>query len=163
MSATEMNEHFYTHEYAAKLSYYAFGICGDIELAKDTVQDVFLEYFKNPPRKNVSSWFYMVCKNKLLNKIMREKRKADAPEGFFERVVCDRKTPAAEMENSEKFEKLNESLAQLPPDQREAITLKYFENFSYQEIAKIMGTSANNVGNIIFRGMGKLKKVMQGE
>ena len=50
------------NKYAARLASYAFGICGDMELSKDIVQDVFVEYLKNPPQKEIASWFYRVCK-----------------------------------------------------------------------------------------------------
>ena len=150
-------------QYTAKLTMYALGICADRELARDTVQDVFLEYLKNPPRKPVASWFYMVCKNKLLNKLAREKRKSDTPEGFFERIPEERKNAPQKLEANERFETLNTQLKELPQDQREAITLKYFENFSYAQIAEIMETTPANVGNIIFRGMANLRKTIKKE
>lgn len=149
--------------YAAKLTMYAFGMCADRELARDIVQDVFLEYVKNPPRKTVASWFYMVCKNKMLNRIKRERRMAETPEGFFERIPEERESAPRRLENDERFESLNARLNALAPDQREAITLKYFEDFSYAQIAEIMGTTPSNVGNIIFRGMANLRKSMTKE
>jgi RNA polymerase sigma factor, sigma-70 family len=150
-------------QYTTKLTMYALGICADRELARDTVQDVFVEYLKNPPRKTVASWFYMVCKNKLLNKLAREKRKSDTPEGFFERIPEERANAPKKLEQSESFAALHSKLKDLPADQREAITLKYFEDFSYAQIAEIMETTPANVGNIIFRGMANLRKTINKE
>ena len=45
------------------------------------------------------------------------------------------------------------SLQKLPNDQREAVTLRLFEEHSYAEIASIMGRKVGTVGWLISQGM----------
>lgn len=149
------------NKYAGRLLNYAYGICADEELSKDIVQDVFVQYFKNPPQKDVASWFYRVCKNKLINRLVRENRKRDCDEDFFEKVEYDAENPAQTAESNDAFCDLQRHLATLNSDEREAISLKYFEDFSYAQIAEIMSTTPSNVGTLIFRGTEKLRRSMQ--
>ncbi len=153
-----MSEDFFKKEYAAKLRLYAMSIAHDRQLAEDTVQDVFLEYAKNPPQADVSAWFYRVCKNKLINKLIREKRKVECSDFFFENLTCPHPSAPAEIEKQERIAELKEKLKTLPAAQKEALMLKYFENFSYAQIAEIMNTNPTNVGNLIFNGMANLRK-----
>lgn len=156
----EMADESVHARYAARLTAYAMGICSDAELSCDIVQDVFCEYFKNPPRKDVASWFYRVCKNKLLNRLVRERRMSGCGEEFFDSVPCERPCPSHTAERNDSVSRLMEFLARLRPEEREALTLKYFEEFSYAQIAEIMNTTSSNVGTLIFRGMSKLKSMM---
>ena len=148
------------NKYACRLTSYALGICGDMELAKDVVQDVFVEYLKNPPQKEIASWFYRVCKNKLLNRLARENRKELCPQEFFSNLEFDARTPAQDLERQDSFANLQAHLSALAPDEREAVNLRYFEDFSYAQIAEIMGTTPSNVGTLIFRGVAKLRERM---
>ena len=148
------------NKYAARLASYAFGICGDMELSKDIVQDVFVEYLKNPPQKEIASWFYRVCKNKLINRLVRENRKQSCTDDFFAGIESGTATPAQKAEREDAFANLQRHLACLNRDEREAINLRYFEEFSYAKIAEIMGTTPSNVGTLIFRGLAKLRDRM---
>lgn len=143
--------------YSARLAAYAFGICGDQELAKDAVSETFVEYLKNPPLKDSASWFYMVCRNKLLNRIRRERKMSPAPDEDFARVESPHLSPSQTLEAADAHKRLRQMLKSLRPRECEAISLKYFEDFSYAQIAEIMNMSVSGVGTLIFRGMEKLK------
>ena len=139
--------------YSARLAAYAFGICGDQELAKDAVSETFVEYLKNPPLKDSASWFYMVCRNKLLNRIRRERKMSPAPDEDFARVESPHLSPSQTLEAADARKRLRQMLKSLRPRECEAISLKYFEDFSYAQIAEIMNMSVSGVGTLIFRGM----------
>lgn len=145
------------NQYYARLLAYACGISSDVELARDVVSEVFIEYLKNPPRKVVASWFYMVCRNKMLNKIKREQKVLHGEDSALEKIEASESSPADEFAQNDAFKNLRKLLKTLRPEEQEAISLKYFEDFSYAEIAKIMGISVSGVGTLIFRGMEKLK------
>lgn len=53
---------------------------------------------------------------------------------------------------------LHSSVAQLPNRQAEVITLRYFEEFTIPEIARIMGVSQKSVRNFIYKALCTLRE-----
>ena len=45
-----------------------------------------------------------------------------------------------------------------PPSQQEAVRLKFLQQFSYREIAEVMGLSESHVGVLIHTAMKKLRQ-----
>ena len=82
------------------------------------------------------------------------------PDDFFAGIESGTATPAQKAEREDAFANLQRHLACLNRDEREAINLRYFEEFSYAKIAEIMGTTPSNVGTLIFRGLAKLRERM---
>lgn len=54
-------------------------------------------------------------------------------------------------------EELNKAIADLKSDYREVIYLMYFENLSYDEIAKVMKKSTKQISNLAYRARQSLK------
>ena len=53
-------------DFEMPLTKYAVSILGDLEQARDVVQDTFLKLYKQDPekvRKKVKSWLFTVCRN----------------------------------------------------------------------------------------------------
>jgi RNA polymerase sigma factor (sigma-70 family) len=55
------------------------------------------------------------------------------------------------------MENLRTLIKQLPKRQQEAINLRYYHDFSNEEIAKIMGVNYQSAANFIFLAIRKLK------
>ena len=63
--------------YAGPLTRYAVFITGDLELARDVVQDTFVKLCgEEPARLNsrLSPWLFTVCRNRALDVIRKESR-----------------------------------------------------------------------------------------
>jgi RNA polymerase sigma factor (sigma-70 family) len=58
---------------------------------------------------------------------------------------------------SEQMENLRTLIKQLPKRQQEAINLRYYHDFSNEEIAKIMAVNYQSAANFIFLAIRKLK------
>ena len=57
--------------------------------------------------------------------------------------------------------KIREMLSQLPERQIEVITLRYFEDFSVEEIADIMGINEKSVRNLIYKAITSFRQTPQ--
>jgi RNA polymerase sigma-70 factor (ECF subfamily) len=55
---------------------------------------------------------------------------------------------------------IQQALAGLPENQRQALVLKRFGDFSYQEIGEMMGLSASAVDGLIKRARQNLRQVL---
>lgn len=129
---------------------------------EDYYQEVCLQIWKS--RENFrgnskwSTWIYRISLNVCLTLLKKNKKKQDIP---------TENIPAAEVEESRFFtdESLNllyAAIKQLSEVDR-AVILLYLEEKSYQEIAEITGTSANNIGVRITRIKSRLKKLLDGK
>ncbi|MGN7073790.1 sigma-70 family RNA polymerase sigma factor, partial [Neisseria sp. P0001.S004] len=63
----------------------------------------------------------------------------------------DYHTPEAEMMNREILQTVEASIAQLPDDMRQAITLREMDGLSYEEIARVVDCPIGTVRSRIFR------------
>ncbi len=148
-------------EYQAGLIRYAMRITGDLEKARDVVQDTFLQLCKQQPARikgHLAPWLYTVCRNRALDVQRKESRMTVLQEvdGFM--AVDRAQSPARQVETREMVTEVLGALNQLTPNQQEVIRLKFQAGLSYREIGQITGVSTSNVGFQIHTGIKKLRQ-----
>ena len=134
----------------------------DRAAAQDVLQETFLRVYENRDRliqtRSFKAWVFTIARNQCLNHLRRSGRQValtnmdDVPAG---------RTPAAEMEKSERVELVNRFLAQLKPDYREVIVLREYQNLSYEEIAAITRSSLPAVKSRLHKARRKLAHFME--
>ena len=108
-----------------------------------------------------SSWLYKIAHNNVL-KWYREQSKAqmvglDEVAELTDHSVDHQRDVLRKEDQSE----VQRVLAQLDPEEREIIRLKFFEEVSNIEIAEIMGLSANHIGVKVYRTLKKVKQLLK--
>ena len=140
--------------YEAKLYRTALAILGSPQEAEDAVQDTFLKYlektpvFFNPAQE--AAWMTRVTVNRCISLLRSPWRKKVAP--------LPPELPAQEPEAQEL-----EELYRLPPKDRAALHLYYYEGYSTEEMASILGLSPSSVRSRLARARDKLKLLLEGE
>ncbi len=135
------------------------------EEAKDAVQQIFLKVLQELPKYRVDyfkSWLYMVAKNYCLMRI-REKQ------GKITTEISERHhaTPGEEsdnlllLQNDRTLDLMEESLAELNPEQQQCVTLFYLQKKSYQEVSQVTGYSLMQVKSHIQNGKRNLKILIE--
>jgi RNA polymerase sigma factor (sigma-70 family) len=133
--------------YERPLVSYARTITGDLESARDAVQETFLRLSKQDlvalePR--LAPWLFFVCRNCALDHRRKVVRFVD---GMVEDNVPDsRPSPADEAQSSEDAAQLRTLLSRLTVQQQELVKLKFEAGLSYKEIGEAMRMSVSNVG-----------------
>jgi RNA polymerase sigma-70 factor (ECF subfamily) len=69
-------------------------------------------------------------------------------------------SPSESVERHEQLLRLAEALAQLPQDQREAVTLHHLQGRSLAELAQHLNRSESAVAGLLHRGFKKLREVL---
>jgi len=140
---------------------YATRIIGDRDRARDVVQETFVrlqrdgaDLHDNAPAK----WLFTVCRNRALNVCRKERRMTYLEEEILEAQPGAGPSPSDRIEQSEARGFLMQILASLPPRQQEVLQLKFQNDLSYQQIAEITKTSANNVGVLIHTALKTLRQ-----
>jgi RNA polymerase sigma factor (sigma-70 family) len=110
------------------------------EAAADLTQATFAAFWASAGRKGpeVSSttWLYAIGRN-LWRKWLRD-RKAHAS-GPLDRVAAGGRSPEQRVQDREFWEAAARAVAELPQDLREAFALRFWNEFSYEQIAEVQG------------------------
>jgi RNA polymerase sigma-70 factor, ECF subfamily len=124
---------------------------------EDLFQEIVYQLWKSYPSFNGksknSSWIYRIA----LNTAMAVYRKASLPINYVEEFP-ESIHPRNESRASENAERLFWILRHLNDSEKALVSL-YLEDFSYKEIAEIIGISESNVGVRLNRIKNKLKEI----
>jgi len=75
-------------------------------------------------------------------------------------LASDQTSPSQRVSRGEEAERLAIALAALPEDQRAAVILKHFHDWSVAQIAEHLDRSTLAVGGLLKRGLKKLRELM---
>src|ERR1700737_4501518 len=144
--------------------------------AADMTQEAFIRLMRSlgtyRAETKFTTWLYRLVTNICLDGLRRRGRPIDSldePSGGLagedaqtsgERLAdTDRWTqPEQELELRESATEVRAALVSLPPPQRLALTLHYFEDLRYEDIADVMGLPLNTVKSHIRRGKERLAR-----
>jgi len=145
---------------------YALRIVGDLDRARDVVQETFARLCNQPPGSadvngHLPQWLYTVCRNAALDARRKEKRAMPMLETTVaETVKSDQPTPSESAETRDATSHVLKMLSRLSDDQQEAIRLKFQHGMSYRQISAITGHSESNVGFLIHSGIKAIRSMM---
>jgi RNA polymerase sigma-70 factor (ECF subfamily) len=126
---------------------------------EDLFQEIVYQLWKSYPSfkgdSKISSWIYRISLNTAMAIYRKPKLAIDNFEEFPERIH-----PSSENKISENSERLFWALRKLNDSEKALISL-YLEDFSYVEIAEIVGISESNVGVKLNRIKSKLKTILK--
>lgn len=139
------------------------------ELAKDAVQEAFLRAFLKIDTLNDKSkfsiWICSITKNvcrDMLRQICKQRSRNISiydEEGIIKNNIVelsDLTVPDKIYEDSEARQELKAFISEMDADTQTIINLRYFEDFSYEQIAKYMDIKENNVKVKLYRAKRKM-------
>ena len=129
---------------------------------EDYYQEILIRLWKAYPNfKNqsaFSTWMYRVALNSAIDII----RKISSNPQFVEITSCELSIPSSKAQHvMDERERLYQAINRLNINEK-AITLLYLDDYSYDEIASVVGISKSNVGVKINRIKKELIKIMNG-
>jgi RNA polymerase sigma-70 factor, ECF subfamily len=152
---------------------FAYRLVGNEADAHDLTQDAFIRVYRAwrsfQPGTSFLSWIYRIVTNLYRDELRRRK-------GRFQEEIPDDNVPQEfggqrplavdpieDYVHRQLSEPLSRSLRKLSPDQRQVIILADIEEYSYQEIADIMGCSIGTVRSRLHRARALLRRLVQQE
>jgi RNA polymerase sigma factor, sigma-70 family len=123
---------------------FAIGVVGRRSVAEELVQEAFLRLHQLWDQiENPRAWLYRCVRNLAINHLRDHARETpiEEPEG-----PGDEHPPDVALGRLEAIGTVRMLLAELPPEDRNLIHLKYHENLKYQDISRRTGLSVGNVG-----------------
>jgi RNA polymerase sigma-70 factor (ECF subfamily) len=145
---------------------YAHRLCGEVESAKDLVQETFLNAYRGfkdfRGEAQISTWLYTIASRACLR--MRRKRKGEperelsldefvpTSDGEFRlQIPMDGLTPEQAFQNKELREALDQAIQKLPKTYRMTLVLRDMEGLSAKEVGAIMGANERAVKSRLHR------------
>ena len=121
-----------------------------------------------------TTWLFKITRNLVLNELRRRTRHRtesldstdDDDRAPLQAADPNTKAPDASMLNDEMQGAIQKAIDELPETQRMAVILRRYDEFSYEEIAEILGLTVPAVKSVLFRARTdlreKLRKYLQG-
>jgi len=143
------------------LSYALRLLGGDLERARDVVQDVFLRLVRADRAEvaaHLAPWLFRVCRNRALD-VKRDVGRAAEPGADADRGADERDAgPLARLEVVDEVARVHAALARLPEREAELVRLKFEHGLSYDEMGEVTGLTAGNVGFLLHRALRTLRE-----
>jgi len=136
--------------YQARLRFYLRKILYGVSEADDILQEVWLDVFRGMARLRdpgaLRAWLYRIARDRAL----REFRKCRLT---FERL--DEDGPAGEEQDTKEFaaedaRRVHSALDRLAAAHREVLVLRYVEDMSYEEIARVVDAQLGTIRSRIY-------------
>lgn len=150
-------------EYEGPLLRYAARITGDVERARDVVQETFLQLCQlesNSMNGRLAPWLYTVCRRKALDVRRKESRMQIISDEQMQSNASTEHDPAEMVERGEGSQRVQNVLTKLPQNQQEVIQLRFQSGLNYQEIAAVTNLTVSNVGYLIHTAIKAIRKEM---
>ncbi|MEX1240512.1 MAG: sigma-70 family RNA polymerase sigma factor [Cyclobacteriaceae bacterium] len=152
-------------KYIVQLYNYGERLHSDKALIEDSIHDFFVQLWKDKANisqtNSVKFYLYKGFKNRLVKNLEKKRRFSHTritKDYEFEIVCSPEFDDIAEQVSMEQKEAVLRAINKLAPRQKEALTLRFYEELSYEEIASLMMLPVKSVYMLIYRAIDFLKQ-----
>ena len=144
---TDINKGFgmVVERYSRKLYWHIRRLVILHEDADDTLQNTFMNAWKNISNfRNESSlytWLYAIATNEALAIINKRKKNAAVSLDDLDSYFANSREGSTYFDGDEAQAKLQNAVLRLPEKQRIVFNIKYFDDMTYEDMSKVLGTS----------------------
>jgi RNA polymerase sigma-70 factor (ECF subfamily) len=154
-------------QYQHRLLRYLLYLTGNRELAEDLFQETWMRVLLRGSQFNGNSrfdtWLFTIARNLVID--LRRRRSMASLEEMCEagdeerpfEVVSQEKTPFEHLATLESGQLVAEALLTLDPLHREVLVLRFHEEMSLEEIARMTRAPLSTVKSRLYRGLAALK------
>jgi RNA polymerase sigma-70 factor (ECF subfamily) len=153
----EIYEHF-----SPRLYRYAIRLLGQADLAEECVAETFSRFLLilkkgGGPRDHLSAYLYRMAHNWITD-YYRNQPPVEPVE--FDSISDSIENLAAVVTKNMERERVRNALLQLTPEQRQVIVLRFFEDWPHEEIAALIGKTAEATRALQHRALIGLQKML---
>lgn len=140
--------------------------CGNETLTEDLCQETFLKMIRNIEKYDVNgkagfgTYIITIAKNTYVDYLRKNRHPED---NIDELVIPDDYNLENDVLTQLKYHEAMAVIEKLPPEQGMAITLKYLESQTLEEIAERFGVPSKTIKSRIHDGTVKLRKMLLGK
>jgi RNA polymerase sigma-70 factor, ECF subfamily len=149
----------------------AFSMLGSKEDALDVTQETFIAAYRNLSsfrgEAKVSSWLHRIAINQAITRQRRAKVRAEVAldqeiESNGSSILdTSASSPMLQAEKRERRELVQRAINALPPELREVVLLKEFEEMTFQEIAETLDIPLSTVKSRLYTALKQLRSRLE--
>ena len=144
--------------YMKKAYYIALSFVKREQDALDISQDAFIKAFRHIKKFKTGGaffpWFYKILRNLCLDWLRKHRAN--------HRVPLENVNPASPRQANEEIKiQVWNGIEKLPFEQREILILRYFQGYSYKEMAQILGKPTGSIMSGLYYAKKNLKKKLE--
>jgi RNA polymerase sigma-70 factor (ECF subfamily) len=150
-------------KYRERIVHHALYVLKDWQEACDVTQEVFIKAMREPrffdEEFKMKAWLFRVTSNLCFN-IVRDRRRRG---NILESMPKITETDADQLEqvfSDERQTNIMLAMERLTEDHREILTLRYYSDLSYVEIAEVLGIKLGTVMSRLSRAKTRLMEVL---
>jgi RNA polymerase sigma-70 factor (ECF subfamily) len=133
---------------------------GDLDLAADIAQEVWIQIFRALPSyrgdSQFSTWAHRIAVNRTLNALRKSRRLAN----LETEVTEDSASFEPDTDRSFIAQSIEDAAAKLSPGARAVFVLHDVEGYTHEEIALELGITAGGSKSQLFKARAKLRKLL---
>ena len=152
--------------YASVAMAVAVRVVSDRELAEDLVHDAYVAVWQkidrfDPSRGSLRSWLLTIVRNRAIDRLRGTRPSIEVGEADEQSLLRTGPNPTWEAAVQRRsVAELQDALAQLPEEQREAVELAYFGGRTYREIAVLTGVPQGTANGRLRLALAKLRDTL---
>ena len=138
-------------------------LLGDADAARDATQETALRFLKQLKSfrgdSQLSTWAVGICLN-VAREIRRDRRwvETDEYDAAWHRFEGCEAEPDAQMQAAERIQCMREALSALSERQQEAVVLRFFEELSVEQTARIMRCAPGTVKATVHQALRAMRR-----
>ncbi len=159
-------------KYFSRVMNFIYRFTNNRDIAEELTQEVFIKVYNSGknyvPKAKFRTWLYTIARNISLNEIRRNNNSSLSLDtsiykdfNGYTYITNDNAEPADHnLSREEISDVIRTAISLLPKNQRIAVILRRYDNFSYEEIASTMGMSVSAVKSLLSRAREKLRNTL---
>jgi len=154
--------------YAPMLFGMLMRVLNDRQAAEEVLQDLFLQLWRNAGqfdanRGSLPAWLMVIGRNRAISRLRgrRDREVLEEEEGDFAGTFASPQNIEDEAARNQMARTVSSALQQLPPEQRQAVELAYFEGMTQSEIASKTGIPLGTVKTRVRTAMQTLRQTLE--
>ena len=148
--------------YSPGIYRYAMRLIGDECMAEDCVADTFARFLKSlqerrGPRDHLQAYLYRIAHNWIVDLYRRK----EIPLELSDVIRSEADVPEEEAANHIRQKQVRHAIRQLTPDQQKVISLKYLEEWTNDEVARVLKKPVGAVKSLQHRALKSLYRLLE--
>ena len=153
-------------QFSERIYKYIRSKIADKQSAEDIFQEVFLKAWRgcqNLQTKdlNFSAWLYKVSHNTINDYFRKQYRSPETVELDYQINIPAPDNVSKEIDDKLSFDNIRKAIEDLPASYKQIIELRFYQQFSIEETAKIMGKSNISIRVLQYRATRKLEQLVK--
>ena len=139
----------------------------NIHVAEELTEDTFVRIVTRKPRFaarcSFKTWLYTIGRNIACNYIKRAGKISDTPVADWDRLSKEEETLEQSYLREEQKIIVHKALSQINPDYGTVLYLKFFEDLTNEQIARVTKKNKRQIENLLYQAKRALKAELEKE